>query len=177
LAVYHAKLQHSPEVLTDLLARGVDLEAVIHFELGYCEVGRFAGRVTVPVLNERGRAVQMAGWKLRREKHKWHDEAPGVLYLPTRMEGVFNVSGLRGAKEIVLCESVIDALVLWCSGTRAVTSTFGVTGLTDEMLMAYRRLGVESVQVSFESDEYGRTGCALVSRRLEAAGFKCSPCA
>jgi DNA primase len=168
-----AQLKTRPEVLTDLLARGIDAEAVEHFKLGWCEEGRFAGRVTIPICDENGHVVQLAGWKLRREKHK--EAAPRVLYLPTTMQGVFNVSGLVGARDIVLCESVIDALGLWCSGTRFVSATFGLMGLTEEMLLAFHRFGVQNIRLSFERDALGQQAMTEIARRLVAAGFTSEP--
>jgi len=35
---------------------------------------------------------------------------------------------LQASKEIILCESLIDALTFWCAGFRNVTASYGIEG-------------------------------------------------
>jgi DNA primase len=39
-------------------------------------------------------------------------------------------------REVILCEALIDALTFWCAGYHAVTSGYGVEGVTEEVLDA-----------------------------------------
>ena len=48
---------------------------------------------------------------------------PNHLYLPGPHRGVWNVAALADAKEIILCEALIDALTFWCAGYRNVTAS------------------------------------------------------
>ena len=41
---------------------------------------------------------------------------PLHLYLPGPHRGVWNELALQVSKEIILCESIIDALTFWCAG-------------------------------------------------------------
>ncbi|MBK6520185.1 MAG: toprim domain-containing protein [Polyangiaceae bacterium] len=61
-------------------------------------------------------------------------------------------------REVILCEALIDALTFWCAGYRAVTSGYGVEGVTEEVLDAIATAGAELVQIAFDRDEAGRSG-------------------
>jgi DNA primase len=43
------------------------------------------------------------------------------------------------SKEIILCESLIDALTFWCAGFRNVTASYGVNGFTDDHRAAFEK--------------------------------------
>jgi len=49
---------------------------------------------------------------------------------------VFNEVGLANTEEVILCESLIDALTFWCWGFHHVTTSFGINGFTDALLQA-----------------------------------------
>ena len=51
---------------------------------------------------------------------------------PGPHRGVWNEEALVASKEIILCESIIDALTFWCAGFRNVTASYGVNGFTDD---------------------------------------------
>ena len=61
------------------------------------------------------------------------------LYLPGPHRGVWNEAALAAAKEIILCEALIDALTFWCAGYRNVTASYGVEGFTADHLAAFKR--------------------------------------
>jgi hypothetical protein len=44
------------------------------------------------------------------------DGTPLHLYLKGEHRGVWNEEALIASKEIILCESIIDALTFWCAG-------------------------------------------------------------
>jgi DNA primase catalytic core len=96
---------------------------------------------------------------------------PKLLYLPGPHCGVFNREGLAGAKEIILCESLIDALTFWQAGYQHVTSCYGVHGLTDELLVALTSSGAERVLIAFDRDEAGDRGAEQIAKQLTAAGL------
>ena len=56
------------------------------------------------------------------------------LYLPGERHGIFNLQGAKNSDEVIITESVIDAAALWSAGLRNVIPTYGVTGLTEEII-------------------------------------------
>jgi len=202
-AYYHSTLKDSPEALAYLERRGLSSsEMVAQFKLGYAnrtlglrlpakqstegakvrgalaEVGVFresghehlAGSLVVPLLDEAGDVVGMYGRKLL---DNLRAGTPKHLYLPGPHRGVFNGAALSTSTEVILCESLIDALTFWCAGFRNVTSSFGVEGFTDEMLSAFKRAGVRTVLIAYDRDDAGDTAAGALTTRLEGEGFRC----
>ena len=79
------------------------------------------GCVVFPLVDAHGRIVQIYGRRIdngqcRASKH---------FYLPGPHRGLFNREALAATDEIILCESIIDALTFWCNGYRNVTTIYG----------------------------------------------------
>jgi DNA primase len=127
------------------------------------------GSLVVPLLGTEGEVVQLYGRKI--DDHIAPD-VPRHLYLPGAQRGVFNRAGLAGAEEAILCEALIDALTFWCAGYHAVTSGYGVEGVTEEILDALEAAGVVRVKIAFDRDEAGDRGASKVSERLSARGIE-----
>jgi DNA primase catalytic core len=96
---------------------------------------------------------------------------PKHLYLPGPHRGVLNREGIEGAKEVILCEALIDALTFWSAGYRNVTSCYGVHGMTDELLSALKACGAQRVLIAFDRDEAGDRAAESVAKRLTAEGL------
>lgn len=201
---YNDVLKQSPEALTYLESRGLRSSEVIdRFMLGYAnrtlgyrlpgmgwksgqeirlrlqKLGvfrgtgheHFSGSLVVPVFSEEGDVAGIYGRKIR------DDLRPGTayhLYLPGPHRGVFNVQALGAAKEVILCEALIDALTFWCAGHRNVTASYGVEGFTPDHLDAFKRYGTEHVLIAYDRDEAGDRAAGKLAERLMAEGVGCS---
>jgi hypothetical protein len=86
---------------------------------------------------------------------------------------VFNRSALKASREVVLCESLIDALSFWCCGQRHVTAAYGVGGFTAEHLAAFKHHGVGRVLIAYDSDDAGDQAAAKLADRLGGEGIEC----
>lgn len=113
--------------------------------------------------------MQMYGRKITAGLRKG---TPSHLYLPGPRRGVWNVEALEASREIILCESLIDALTFWCSGLRHVTTAYGTNGLTDDHWEAFRRHGTERVLIAFDRDDAGERAAEDVAKKLTAAGIE-----
>ncbi len=147
VAYYHETLKQSPEALAYLASRKLDsAELVAHFRLGFAnrtlgyrlphsanvEGGalrsrlqrlgvirasgheHFNGSLIVPVHDEAGAVVELYGRKVTAKLRKG---TPTHLYLPGAHRGVFNAEALAAGEEIILCESLIDAMTFWAAGS------------------------------------------------------------
>jgi hypothetical protein len=104
------------------------------------------------------------------------DLRPGTplhLYLPGPHRGVVNAQALQASQEIILTEALIDALTFWCAGYRNVTSAYGIEGLTDEIVAAFKAHGIERVLIAFDRDEAGERGARKAAERLLSEGIDC----
>ena len=157
---YHATLTRSPAALEYLAGRGLTHpEMVERFRLGYAdrslayrlpaknrkegarirerlqELGvlrasgheHLNGSVVVPIFDEAGRVTELYGRKITPGLRAG---TPRHLYLPGPHRGVWNVEALQVSREIILCESLLDALTFWCAGFRHVTAAYGTAGVT-----------------------------------------------
>ncbi|MCP5486957.1 MAG: toprim domain-containing protein [Spirochaetales bacterium] len=128
---------------------------------------RFGGYVIFPIFDARGELLQIYG----RRKFE-ANRLPKHLYLPRPQLGIFNRDCLH-ATELILCESIIDALAFYVNGFRNVTAAFGCNHLPEETIREFVTHGVSKVQIAFDADEAGHKGAARIAERLLAAGIDC----
>ena len=96
---------------------------------------------------------------------------PKHLYLPGPHRGVWNAQVLSSSPEIILCESLIDALTFWCAGFRNVTASFGVEGFTPDHLAAFKMHGIERILIAYDRDKAGDAAAAKLAQRLNSEGM------
>jgi DNA primase catalytic core len=128
------------------------------------------GSLVIPVMNLEGDVVQMYGRKITPNLRAG---TPDHLYLTGPMRGVWNEEALVASKEIILCESLIDALTFWCAGHRHVTASYGVNGFTKDHRAAFEKHGIERVYIAYDSDEAGNKAAMKLAEELIEAGIEC----
>jgi hypothetical protein len=149
IGYYHRVLRESPDALGYLARRKIGHpEAVDTFRLGYADRslglrlpdkrrkdgaeirGRltalgifrasghehFAGSLVIPVFDENGKMAEVYG---RKTGDRLRAGTPKHLYLPGPHRGVWNAQALAASDEVIVCESLIDALSFWCAGVPA----------------------------------------------------------
>ena len=133
----------------------------------------FTGCLVVPVLTDAGAVGEVYGRRVVEQRGS--QGGPRHLYLPGPHAGVFNAAGLAeaGVDELIVTESVIDALSLWCNGFRHVTAAYGVSGWTPDHDTLVDRLGIKRVLIAFDADEAGDAGAADLAASLTARGVGC----
>lgn len=88
---------------------------------------RFRGSITVPVYDEQGNCVQLYGRKigsnLRRgtPRHTWSQKDG---------RGIWNIEALQTNSEVIVCNSLIDALSFWQAGLHNVIAVLEPNTLT-----------------------------------------------
>ena len=101
-----------------------------------------------------------------------HTEKQQHLYLSGKRRGLFNPAGAKETDEIVLTESVIDALALWSIGIRNVTCAYGVNALTDEILAHLQESRIRRVVLMLDADDAGREAALKFAEKLSAIGIE-----
>ena len=136
----------------------------------------FNGSLVVPVIDSHGKITEVYGRKLLDNLRKG---TPKHLYLPGEHQGVFNVqgwtntagAGCTGAvnlayKEVILCESLIDALTFWRWGFKNVTTSYGIQGFTDELLAAFKQSKIKRVLIAYDNDDGGNNAAEKLAELL-----------
>lgn len=141
-------LPSSGAVLEDLRALGVILE-------GGRE--RFHGCVVFPVLDADGGIATLCGRSVEGRRH---------VLLPGRPSGLFNMSSAKSSSEVILVESVIDALSLEMAGVRNAVAIQGVNGFSECDAKALKSLGVKRIVLMLDGDDPGRRAAGGLSKWL-----------
>jgi len=199
---YHERLKQSPDAQAYLKQRGLgDAQMLERFRVGFADqslgyrvptkdesVGRqmrsrlrqlgvfatsghehFRGAVVFPIFDAHERVVGAYGRRISASQRG----SAMHLYLPGPHRGVLNLGALQASREVILCESVIDALTFWCAGSVHVTTAFGTNGLTDELVQAFCDHGTERVLIAYDRDEAGDKAAKRTAERLCALGIDC----
>jgi DNA primase catalytic core len=188
-AYYHKSLLKNEKAIEYLNSRGITPEAMRVFGLGFVD-GSLKDKLnpdgkanleSLGLLNERGNETmfgsvvfplldansnQVVGLYARHTDKKQH------LYLSGKRRGVFNPAGAKETEEIILTESVIDALALWSIGIRNVTCAYGVNGLTDEIVNHLSESRIKRVCLMLDADDTGREAAPKLAEKLSAIGIE-----
>ena len=130
----------------------------------------FNGSLVVPVLSLEGEVLGIYGRKIT---PNLREGTPDHLYIKGEHRGVWNEEALVASKEIILCESLIDAMTFWVAGFRNVTASYGVHGFTKDHKAAFAKHGVERVYLAYDADDAGNGAAAKLAAELMEGGVEC----
>jgi DNA primase len=129
----------------------------------------FQGCLVFPLLDEQGKVVSFYGRSIQA------GTKPSHLYPPGPRRGLINREALKVySDQIILTESVIDALSLVQIGVENVVPLYGTSGFTAEHLEALRAERVQSVVLALDNDEPGRKASEKIADQLSKEGFSTS---
>jgi len=132
--------------------------------------GHLNGALVAPVVDARGRVVDVYGRKIT---PKLRSGSAYHLSLYDPPQGVFNLAGIARSDEAVICNDLLDALAFWSAGVRNVTTTVGPRGFTDGHLRALAAFEVKRVVVAFSTNPIEDRYARMVAQALDAAGIEC----
>jgi DNA primase catalytic core len=164
LGIPHKNRNQGAQIRERLQAAGV-----------YRDNGRehLRGCLVVPIRKcgphgQEGHIVQLYGRRIDPKTPKENRH----LYLARPLAGIFNPAALA-SREIILTESILDALTFVRNNMEAATCTFGTKNFTAELFEAIRAAKIESVRLAFDADEAGETATREAAQRLQAIGIEC----
>ena len=129
----------------------------------------FNGSIVIPVLDEHGVITEVYGRKVLGNRLR---KGTAIhTYLPGPHQGVWNSHTIKVSNEIILCESLIDAMTFWCAGFRNVTTSYGTSGFTEEHLNLFVQSGVEKVLIAYDRDEAGNKAAEKLATKLNDHGI------
>jgi DNA primase len=155
----------------DFITRNLRAPVELLERVGLTLKGRnfFAGRLMIPIYNERGDVIGFSGRVLGEGKPKYKN-TPTTEYFEKRrtLYNIHNVyKHLKEITKVYLVEGYMDVFALWKKGL------FGVapmgTSLTEEQSEILKGLNRE-ICVVFDGDEAGLKGAERAVRKLLSAG-------
>src|SRR5208337_216833 len=96
---------------------------------------------------------------------------PRHCYLTGPLRGVLNYQAARSSSEVILTESVIDALSFHQAGISTAIPIYGTNGFTADHFDVLKREGVKRVILALDGDSAGRKATAALKEKLTAAGL------
>ncbi|MFT6180084.1 MAG: DNA primase catalytic core [Akkermansiaceae bacterium] len=200
---YQERLQQSPAALDYLESRGLGCEKLVRrFRIGFadrtlglCLPGReskdgitlrarlqelglfrkesghehFNGSLVFPIINSAGKVAEIYGRKVTKHLRKG---TPNHLYLPGPHHGIFNPEALK-SQDIILCESILDAVTLIRHGMENATCIYGTQGFTDELFEAIKAANPDAVRLAYDADDSGEKAAKRDAKRLQEIGVSC----
>jgi DNA primase len=156
-----------------LKERGLTLETIIDFGVGYCGKGMMAERIAIPIHNPEGGVVAYAG----RWPGEPAEETPKYK-LPQGFRKSLELFNLdRASKELadqpwVIVEGFFDCMKLHQHGCRKVVALMGSTlSAAQEELIRKHTNGNSHVIVMLDEDEAGQAGREDIACRLSRFCF------
>ncbi|EKR62080.1 putative DNA primase [Leptospira weilii str. 2006001853] len=123
----------------------------------------FKARLVFPIFTQEGDLCGMYGRRIIPSKNG----APDHLYLPGKHLGIWNEADGFEKNDLVLCESILDALTYWENGVRNVTCSYGTEGYTEELHQRIVEKGIKRVYIAYDGDAAGDNGTKSVNLRLK----------
>ena len=156
-----------------LRERGLTLETMIDFGIGYCAKGMMADRIAIPIHDPQGEVVAYAG--------RFPGEAPGDVPKYKLPQGfrksleLFNID--RALKEpadtpLVIVEGFFDCMMLHQNGCKKTVALMGssMSGAQEEMIRKSTDRRTQII-LMLDEDEAGRAGREDIAVRLAKFAF------
>ena len=129
----------------------------------------FYKRIIIPIFNEQNEIINIYGRDISNASNSVKH-----LYLRGSQRGVFNFSAVKRSKEIILCESILDAMSAISNGFTNTISLYGVNGLTNDHLELFKENLVEKIIFSFDNDKGGNDAIPKIIDKLKHLPLKYS---
>jgi DNA primase catalytic core len=142
-----------------------------HEHLNGCIVVPVVGMEGGAVAEHSGQVLQFYGRRIA-PSSKIPANQSRHLYLPRPLRGVWNEAALVADKEVILCESLIDAMTFWCAGFRNVIAAYGVNGFTQDHWAALKHHGTRRVLIAYDRDDAGNAAADKLTLELLEAGME-----
>jgi DNA primase len=156
-----------------LLERGLALETVVDFGIGFCAKGMMAGRIAIPIHNPEGQVVAYAG----RYPGEPAEDTPKYKLPPGFRKSLELYNLDRAIKEapekpLMIVEGFFACMKLHQLGQRKVVSLMGSTlSAAQEELLRKHTTAQSHIIVMLDEDEAGRAGREDIAVRLSRFAF------
>jgi len=178
---YHSTFLGSKEAQEYLKSRGIATQLIAQFRVGYCDgtlkdkisseqfiqlqnagifsekgYEHFKGCIVIPLPDRDNHTLSFYGRRVEPvTEPRRSDRMPQHLYLSGQHKAIFNEKALVVYDQIILTESVIDALSLISVGVQNVSCIYGTNGLTKLHTAKLHEHTVKEVVLAFDNDDPG----------------------
>lgn len=125
-----------------------------------------AGCLVVPMRDLEGVVVNLYGRAIEPGRSARH------LYLPGPRRGLVNAECAASAEELILTESIFDALSFLEAGIPNAVPLYGVNGFTEDHEALLERYRIRRVVLALDTDEAGRAAARAIAQKLRGRGIE-----
>lgn len=192
IEIYHRSYLESRTAAEYISSRGIDPQLAKQYRAGYADgsllekVSRdsadwqalrgaglitksdqehFRTCVTFPLTAFNQAPVGMYGRATAKDLH---------LYLPGPRRGLFNWNIARNHSELIIAESIIDALSFIQCGYLNVLPLYGVNGFLEEHIEFVKRFRIKKIILALDSDESGRKTTTVLNEKFQSMNIETS---
>lgn len=122
------------------------------------------GCIVVPIPEPlTGQWVSLYGRGMKTQRH---------CYLPGPFRGIINYQAAKAGSEIILTESILDALSFHQAGITNAIPLYGTNGFTSDHLDLLKRESIQQVTLALDNDEPGRRAAESIKEKITSAGIR-----
>jgi DNA primase catalytic core len=195
-AYYHKQFYESGEAIQYLIKRGITNTGLYErFQIGFADgsiIGKISDKqkeelarigilrrredgtysdhfhncIVFPITDPSQNSGQAPGHVVGMYGRRIADYEPKHLYLPGPHRGIFNHKASKVYNEIILVESIMDALSLIQIGIENVQPLYGTNGFTAEHLQTLKDDNVKTIVLALDNDEAGRKASEALKTKL-----------
>ena len=98
------------------------------------------------------------------------------LYLKGSHAGVFNGKAFNVYEDVIVCESIFDAMSFYSIGIKNVIATYGTNGWTSDHDVLLNEGKTEKLVFAFDNDKAGNAGVERLVKQLKGRKEDCLSC-
>lgn len=127
-------------------------------------------KLTIPYRDNLGR---IRGIICRNINHKSTDESPKYLYSTglKRDDILFNLKFLKGNKDLIIVEGILDCLIAETRGIENIVA-LGGTSLNSKQVELAKKYGAKKVTLCLDNDDAGKKATLKAIEILKSSGLK-----
>ena len=129
------------------------------------------GCLTIPILDEHGLVVDLYGRKILGDK-RLRPGTPLHMWLPGSRKSIFNIQALKASQEVILTDSLMNAVSFWVNDLRNVTAVHGPEHFKEWLLPAFLSHGTKRVYLAFRRTQEGEQWAQEASDSLSEQGIE-----
>jgi DNA primase len=156
-----------------LAERGMSVETIAHFGIGYCPKGIMAGRIAIPIHNAAGKIVANAGrWPGTPDDGKEKYRLPGKFLKTLEVFNHHRAALEPDTLPLVIVEGFFGVMHLWQHGIRRVVALMGwhMSARQEELIV--KLVTPDShIILMLDNDEAGNTARQKIAPRLAEQCF------
>ena len=156
-----------------LMERGLTLETIVDFGVGFCAKGMMAGRIAIPIHNPEGGVVAYAGrWPGEPAEDTPKYKLPQGFRKSLELFNCDRAFKEPAEKALVIVEGFFDCMKLHQNGCRKVVALMGssMSAAQEELIIKHSHRNSQII-VMLDEDEAGRAGREDIAVRLSQFAF------